>query len=93
MNSENLLCTIPFLLSTAPNVVLTAAHCLDGAESVEVTAGAHNIREEEPTQQIQTTTNLIVHERYSSLFINNDVALAILETPFEINGERIWFEV
>eukprot|EP00094_Tigriopus_californicus_P011000 TCALIF_10611-PA protein Name:"Similar to Chymotrypsin BI (Litopenaeus vannamei)" AED:0.23 eAED:0.23 QI:0/0/0/0.6/1/1/5/0/268 len=69
----------------APNVVLTAAHCTDGVNSVKVTAGAHKLSANEPSQQVQTSTNIITNADFSLDLVDNDVALIILDEPFEIN--------
>ncbi|KAF2364206.1 Serine proteases trypsin domain, partial [Trinorchestia longiramus] len=61
--------------------VLTAAHCMDGARTVDIVAGAHNIRENEPTQVTMTSTDFFVHEDYGSVLIRNDVALIRLPSP------------
>ena len=67
-------------------VILTAAHCLDGAGFVEVTAGAHNQAKPEPTQQIITSRDLKVHEKWSSGTLDKDIAIAILPEALEFNG-------
>ncbi|XP_018321959.1 brachyurin-like [Agrilus planipennis] len=58
--------------------VLTAAHCVDGAEKVEVILGAHNIRELEPTQRRYITSKFIIHPEWDSYYLTNDIALVVL---------------
>lgn len=58
--------------------------------TTEIIAGAHNIREEEKTQQrryasTENAGEVIVHEKWDASALNNDVALLILKTPFELN--------
>ncbi|KAF2895636.1 hypothetical protein ILUMI_10546 [Ignelater luminosus] len=67
--------------------ILTAAHCVDGARSVEVVCGAHNIRQEESTQQVRKSSDLKVHEGWDSWQIINDVALIHLSEPLELNDQ------
>jgi len=62
----------------SPNKILTAAHCCDGQSTIEVVAGAHNIRMNEPTQQSVVTTDLTVHEEWASFLIMNDVCILTL---------------
>jgi secreted trypsin-like serine protease len=66
--------------------ILTAGHCLDGAISVEVVAGAHNIRENEPTQVTMVSTDLTVHEAYNSVLLHQDVALVHLPSPLTFDA-------
>ncbi len=69
--------------------ILTAAHCLDGALNVEVVAGAHNIRVDEPEQQIRNSRDFIMHEDFSSVLKANDVAIIKLGEGdrLDFNGE------
>lgn len=55
--------------------------------SIEVTLGAHNIREEEATQVKITSKDFIVHERWQRLTLQNDIALIRLPTDVELNGK------
>jgi len=59
-------------------VVLTAAHCVDSATQTQVILGAHNPRSSEATQRNQVTSQHIVHPRWSSLLLQNDVAVVIV---------------
>ncbi|KAK8405226.1 hypothetical protein O3P69_001653 [Scylla paramamosain] len=66
--------------------VLTAAHCMDGARSVEVVMGAHNIRQNEPSQVTMTSTNFFTHEQWNSFNLKNDLALIRLPKAVSFNG-------
>ncbi|XP_066252003.1 uncharacterized protein [Euwallacea similis] len=57
--------------------VLTAAHCVSSASSVQVIAGAHNpsTTVDEPTQVRITAESRIVHNDYSGTTLVNDIAL------------------
>merc|ERR1712170_283209 len=57
------------------NWILTAAHCADGAFYVEVVAGAHNIRENEATQQRIPSFDFFTHPSWNSFTLSNDLAL------------------
>uniref|UniRef100_A0A2K5VDE6 Granzyme B n=1 Tax=Macaca fascicularis TaxID=9541 RepID=A0A2K5VDE6_MACFA len=53
--------------------VLTAAHCL--GSSINVTLGAHNIKEQERTQQIIPVKRAIPHPAYNPKNFSNDIML------------------
>lgn len=48
--------------ATGPGVVLTAAHCVDGAGIVAVTFGAHDKEHYEQTQFTIPTREIVMHE-------------------------------
>lgn len=48
------------------------------AQSVEVILGAHNIQEEESTQQVIRSRAIIVHEDWDSSKVLNDIAIIFL---------------
>ncbi|XP_055529012.1 phenoloxidase-activating factor 2-like [Wyeomyia smithii] len=70
-----------------PHVVLTAAHCVNDRlnEKLIVRAGEWDMRttNEVLPYQERDITQAIVHEYYNSQFLFNDIALLILEKPFE----------
>ncbi|XP_050314731.1 brachyurin-like [Anthonomus grandis grandis] len=69
------------------NYVLTAAHCAEGAVSMQVILGAHNISDtSESSRQTQTSATFIVHPSWDSSTLTNDVALVKLTTPAELNS-------
>uniref|UniRef100_H0UZ83 Peptidase S1 domain-containing protein n=1 Tax=Cavia porcellus TaxID=10141 RepID=H0UZ83_CAVPO len=57
--------------------VLTAAHCLKG--QIEVTLGAHNIKEQEDTQQVFRVQNAFPHQDFIWGKHINDIMLLKLE--------------
>ncbi|KAH0500875.1 Granzyme B [Microtus ochrogaster] len=57
--------------------VLTAAHC--SGSLINVTLGAHNIKEEEKTQQIIPVAKIIPYPTYNAKKILNDIMLLKLE--------------
>ncbi|KAK7071889.1 hypothetical protein SK128_021710 [Halocaridina rubra] len=65
--------------------ILTAAHCMDQAVTVDVVLGAHNINEAEPDQVVITSTQFVVHGNWDYNNLANDVALLKLSTPAELN--------
>ncbi|GLV36569.1 Jonah 65Aiv [Carabus blaptoides fortunei] len=68
------------------NMILTAAHCVDGFVSIEVTLGAHNIRNpEEPTQVKSTSKIFVIHEDWKPFLLKNDIALVQLHNEIELN--------
>jgi len=69
------------------NTVLTAAHCVDGAQArnIDVTAGDHDRTVSEPTEQLIAGRSLRVHEDYDSdWFLGelNDIAVITLDGSF-----------
>ncbi|KAF7286662.1 hypothetical protein GWI33_004691 [Rhynchophorus ferrugineus] len=68
------------------NYVLTAAHCLEGALSINVVLGALNISDEsEPGRQSQTTTSYTIHPQWDSSYYKNDVGVVRLSSPAILN--------
>ncbi len=67
------------------NTILTAAHCTDGARSVEVTAGAHDQSVNEATQQIITSSDTMEHPDWNANTIAGDVSLIFLPEPLSLN--------
>ncbi|XP_049754751.1 granzyme H-like isoform X3 [Elephas maximus indicus] len=58
--------------------VLTAAHCF--GSSINVILGAHNIKEQEKTQQHIAVRRVIRHPDYNKSTLSNDIMLLQLET-------------
>lgn len=73
----------------APSVVLTAAHCVDGAIEHEVVLGAHNIRKTEDDQTRIFSYDSKYHPKWNPSAIQNDVGLVFLPTPVEIDGKKL----
>ncbi|XP_075768013.1 mast cell protease 1A-like [Pelodiscus sinensis] len=67
------------------NFVLTAAHCW--GEEINVTLGAHKIKDKERTQQKITVRQQIPHPEYDDKTLNNDIMLLKLAKPAKLNGE------
>uniref|UniRef100_A0A8C0LEM6 Granzyme H n=1 Tax=Canis lupus dingo TaxID=286419 RepID=A0A8C0LEM6_CANLU len=59
--------------------VLTAAHCW--GSSIKVTLGAHNIKEQEKTQQVIPVRRAIPHPDYSPKNYSNDIMLLLVRRP------------
>ncbi|KAB0339589.1 hypothetical protein FD755_023545 [Muntiacus reevesi] len=62
---------------TQKDFVLTAAHC--GGSSMSVTLGAHNIKQQERTQQVIQVRRAIRHPEYNPKTFSNDIMLLQLE--------------
>jgi len=69
----------------APDLVLTAAHCVYNSGSAEVTAGDALYYQSEPTEQTRSSSMLMPNSAYGPFFITNDVGLIQLARPFDIN--------
>ncbi|CAB3365331.1 Hypothetical predicted protein [Cloeon dipterum] len=71
----------------APNVILTAGHCVKGSIFWEVVLGAQKINNNtEPNRQTFTTRNRTLHEGYDETVINNDIAILVLNEDVEGPG-------
>ncbi|XP_024077671.1 granzyme B-like [Terrapene carolina triunguis] len=62
--------------------VLTAAHCDDG--DITVLLGAHNVRQDEETQQRVSVRQKIPHPKYNKKSQENDLMLLQLAEPAEL---------
>ncbi|XP_062316171.1 chymotrypsin-C-like [Osmerus eperlanus] len=60
--------------------VLTAAHCIS-SKQYRVALGKHNLINEEEGSLYVAPAKIVVHEKWTQLFIRNDIALIKLETP------------
>ncbi|XP_017072057.1 brachyurin [Drosophila eugracilis] len=63
--------------------IITAAHCMDGAESVTVYLGAINIHDETEVGQkriLVQKSGIIVHSNYTASTVVNDISLIRLPT-------------
>ncbi|XP_055838596.1 phenoloxidase-activating factor 2-like [Episyrphus balteatus] len=71
----------------APNVVLTAAHCVNvkQTKNYSVRAGEWepNSDSEPYPHQERQVAGIIVHEKYNNRSLQNDIALLFLETSFD----------
>ncbi|XP_050774451.1 granzyme H-like [Gopherus flavomarginatus] len=70
-----------FLVSK--NFVLTAAHCK--GDKITVKLGAHNIREQEQSQQEIPVRRQILHPQYDNETTNNDIMLLQLAETVKLN--------
>uniref|UniRef100_T1H527 Peptidase S1 domain-containing protein n=1 Tax=Megaselia scalaris TaxID=36166 RepID=T1H527_MEGSC len=68
--------------------IITAAHCLDTAKSVQVVVGTENIRKLDNAQKflVSNTKNIIIHPKYLKTYFNNDVGLLKLDTKIKFSN-------
>jgi len=66
--------------------VITAAHCCDGAFFIEVVMGAHRIRDNEATQQRQTTYDFATHENWDTNNLANDICWVHLTSKVSLDS-------
>ncbi|CAL8368782.1 unnamed protein product [Lota lota] len=59
--------------------VLTAAHCISKGKQYRVALGKHSLVQAEEKAVFIAPATIIVHEKWSSLFIRNDIALIKLD--------------
>ncbi|XP_071053395.1 brachyurin-like [Onthophagus taurus] len=69
----------------SPTTILTAAHCVDGASSVQVRLGAHSVSAVESTQVRITSERFTVHSGWDADTLFNDIALVHLPEAAPIN--------
>ncbi|XP_077978772.1 trypsin II-P29-like [Glandiceps talaboti] len=73
--------------------VITAAHCVGLASQLEntliynVNAGEHNLTVVEPSQRSYAVDQLIVHESYSPVTLDSDIALVKVRGEIEMSAE------
>ncbi|XP_065270383.1 granzyme H-like isoform X1 [Emys orbicularis] len=67
----------------AENFVLTAAHC--NGDEITVQLGAHNISEQERSQQKFSVRHRIPHRQYNKTTLNNDIMLLQLAKRAKLN--------
>ncbi|KAI9034159.1 trypsin-like cysteine/serine peptidase domain-containing protein, partial [Hyaloraphidium curvatum] len=72
----------------APNILLTAAHCVVGTTGPSWTAVTYRLRRSQDTSQdiVYTGRTVIQHPQYNSGTMANDVALIILNPPTGANA-------
>lgn len=58
---------------------------------MEVVLGAHEIHEDEPTQQSIISEKFIIHKGWSPLLLTADIAVIELPTDIEFNGNPLSF--
>uniref|UniRef100_A0A452IJC7 Peptidase S1 domain-containing protein n=1 Tax=Gopherus agassizii TaxID=38772 RepID=A0A452IJC7_9SAUR len=67
------------------NFALTAAHCK--GDKITVYLGAHNIKQQEQSQQKISVLRQIPHRKYNRETFNNDIMLLQLEHKAELNEQ------
>jgi len=70
--------------------IITAAHCTDGAETITILMGAHNLRaskEEEPNRRVVNVTaeNIHQHPNYNEDTVTHDISIIRLDDKLEFN--------
>lgn len=62
--------------------ILTAGHCVDGFDGIDVFLGAHNVREESEEGRLEfIAAEFFAHPEYSATTIKNDIGLIRLPQP------------
>ena len=83
--------------SLAEDIVITAAHCMDGAYIARMYLGAHNILRDEDTQVEVASHDFQIHENYDSNTLKNDIAYIRFPSPVTFSKKlfqtKILFEM
>ncbi|XP_069895740.1 coagulation factor IX isoform X1 [Dipodomys merriami] len=68
--------------------VVTAAHCIEPGDKIEVVAGEYNIDEKEDTEQRRNVIQVITHQNYNATInkYSHDIALLELDKPLTLNS-------
>ena len=72
------------------NTIITAAHCADGANRIQITAGAHDQTRPEPSQQVVISTSHIEHPDWNSFTLSGDVAILYLDSPLTVRKFHVY---
>jgi len=70
-------------------LVITAAHCVEGesASSFSVVAGDISQRDNSGKEQTRRVSQIVIHEDYGRYGYENDIALLFISEPFELNAD------
>nr|CAI5860815.1 unnamed protein product [Callosobruchus analis] len=66
-------------------IVLTAAHCLDGPVKIQVALGRHDLARSESTGQLFETKSYAIHRKWSRTTLENDIGLIKLPRSARLN--------
>ncbi|CAG0892631.1 unnamed protein product [Cyprideis torosa] len=73
------------------DLVLTAAHCIDGKNKkgrFEVVVGEHDLEKDEPWSEIKEVKEIIVHPDYNKDTFQHDIGLLRLKTAVDFGQNR-----
>jgi len=70
----------------SPDLVLTAAHCLDGESSLNVVAGKHATASNSGNEQSVWSSRIIMHPNYNADTYSNDFGMIRLQSPMQLNN-------
>ncbi|CAG7730174.1 unnamed protein product, partial [Allacma fusca] len=70
-------------------LALTAAHCIHGLspDAIKVVSGQHNIKGKTTKPQFRNLTQIIIHENFNQVTLEDDIALLVLQNGFRIGSE------
>ncbi|KAI3388010.1 hypothetical protein SNEBB_010313 [Seison nebaliae] len=69
-----------------PTVVLTAAHCLQTDDQINVLSGTNKMN---VFTHFRKMTSMIIHEDYDKNTLKNDIALIVVNSPFSLEFDEI----
>jgi secreted trypsin-like serine protease len=70
----------------APDIVITAAHCVAGGAPSRIVAGAHDLYRPNANVQSSSPARVVSHQGYNDRTMVNDIALIKLATPIKFNA-------
>ena len=79
---------------SAEDTVITAAHCLDGAFTVRMYLGVHNVFQDEESQVevVCKIGDFAIHEEYDSETLKNDIAYIRFPIPITFSKHIFCFQ-
>uniref|UniRef100_A0A452V957 Chymotrypsin-C-like n=1 Tax=Ursus maritimus TaxID=29073 RepID=A0A452V957_URSMA len=77
--------SLQYLSNGSWRYVLTAAHCISNTLTYRVALGKNNLVEDEEGSVFANVDSIVVHEKWNSFLVRNDIALIKLAEPVQLS--------